>query len=163
MADVLDQLNLTSLVTTIPGVSAVGVAAILAETGDLTRFDSPRAVVEHAGLCPREKQARRLLPKLGCTLSAQQPHCQLHRAEEPASPRSHSTNSSYIGAGPKAPILEQSPARVELAFPRLPAFACVRPDIGQLNVRRPGQQITAARLIWLARSSLSRTAGSWLE
>ncbi len=54
MVAVLDDLDLTDLVTTIPGLSAVGAAAILAETGDLTRFDSARAVVKHAGLCPRE-------------------------------------------------------------------------------------------------------------
>jgi len=54
MISVLDELDLTALVTTIPGLSAVGAAAILAETGDLTRFDSARAVVKHAGLCPRE-------------------------------------------------------------------------------------------------------------
>ncbi|MGH8829301.1 MAG: transposase, partial [Jiangellaceae bacterium] len=54
MVAILDDLDLTRLVTTIPGVSAVGAAAILAETGDLTRFDSARAVVKHAGLCPRE-------------------------------------------------------------------------------------------------------------
>lgn len=54
MIQVLDRLELTELVTTIPGLSAVGAAAILAETGDLTRFDSARAVVKHAGLCPRE-------------------------------------------------------------------------------------------------------------
>lgn len=54
MVGVLDDLDLTDLVTTIPGLSAVGAAAILAETGDLTRFDSARAVVKHAGLCPRE-------------------------------------------------------------------------------------------------------------
>ncbi len=54
MVDVLDQLDLTELVTSLPGLSAVGAAAILAETGDLTRFDSARAVVKHAGLCPRE-------------------------------------------------------------------------------------------------------------
>ena len=54
MVEVLDQLELTDLATTIPGLSAVGAAAILAETGDLTRFDSARAVVKHAGLCPRE-------------------------------------------------------------------------------------------------------------
>lgn len=54
MVQVLDQLELTHLVATIPGLSAVGAAAILAETGDLTRFDSARAVVKHAGLCPRE-------------------------------------------------------------------------------------------------------------
>lgn len=57
MAEVLDQLELTYLVTTIPGLSAVGAAAILAETGDLSRFDSARALVKHAGLCPRENSS----------------------------------------------------------------------------------------------------------
>lgn len=54
MIGILDQLELTDLVTTIPGLSTAGAAAILAETGDLTRFDSARALVKHAGLCPRE-------------------------------------------------------------------------------------------------------------
>jgi transposase len=54
MVGVLDSLGLTGLVTSIPGLSAVGAAAILAESGDLSRFDSGRAVVKHAGLCPRE-------------------------------------------------------------------------------------------------------------
>lgn len=54
MAALLDELGLTELVTSIPGVSAVGAAAILAELGDPTRFDSARALVKHAGLCPRE-------------------------------------------------------------------------------------------------------------
>jgi transposase len=54
MVEVLDALELTVLVTSIPGVSAVGAAAILAETGDPDRFDSPRALVKHAGLCPRD-------------------------------------------------------------------------------------------------------------
>ena len=57
MVEILDQLDLTELVTSIPGVSAVGAAAILAETGDPTRFDSPRALVKHAGLCPRENSS----------------------------------------------------------------------------------------------------------
>ena len=56
MIEVLDELGLTEYVTSIPGISAVGAAAILAETGDPTRFDSPRALVKHAGLCPREHQ-----------------------------------------------------------------------------------------------------------
>ncbi|MEV7043907.1 IS110 family transposase [Amycolatopsis sp. NPDC051061] len=43
------------MVTSIVGLSAIGAAAILAETGDLTRFTSARAVVKHAGLAPREK------------------------------------------------------------------------------------------------------------
>jgi transposase len=54
MVAVLDELDLTDLVTSIDGLTAVGAAAILAETGDLTRFGSPRAVVKHAGLCPRD-------------------------------------------------------------------------------------------------------------
>lgn len=54
MTAVLDGLDLTNLVTSIPGVSAVGAAQILAETGDPSRFSNPRALVKHAGLCPRE-------------------------------------------------------------------------------------------------------------
>ena len=54
MLSVLDQLDLTELVTTIPGLSAIGAATILAETGDPTRFSSARALVKHAGLCPRD-------------------------------------------------------------------------------------------------------------
>jgi transposase len=54
MLEILDELELTERVRTIPGLSPLGAAAILAEAGDLTRFDSPRALVKHAGLCPRE-------------------------------------------------------------------------------------------------------------
>jgi transposase len=55
MTAVLDELDLTGLVTSITGLSAVGAAAILAETGDPTRFATARALVKHAGLAPREK------------------------------------------------------------------------------------------------------------
>jgi Transposase IS116/IS110/IS902 family len=55
MAAVLDELGLSALVTSITGLSAVGVAAILAETGDPRRFATARALVKHAGLAPREK------------------------------------------------------------------------------------------------------------
>jgi transposase len=55
MVEVLDELELTTLVTSISGISAVGAAAILAETGDPHRFDTARALVKHAGLAPREK------------------------------------------------------------------------------------------------------------
>jgi transposase len=57
MVEVLDELGLTEFVTSIPGLSAVGAAAMLAETGDPTRFDSPRALVKHAGLCPRDNSS----------------------------------------------------------------------------------------------------------
>jgi len=49
------RVGLTDLVTSIDGLSPVGAAAILAETGDLRRFTSARAVVKHAGLAPRER------------------------------------------------------------------------------------------------------------
>ena len=55
MVAVLDELELTELVTSIDGLSPVGAAAILAETGDPTRFTTARAVVKHAGLAPREE------------------------------------------------------------------------------------------------------------
>ena len=55
MVAVLDQLEVTELVTSISGISAVGAAAILAEAGDPRRFSTARALVKHAGLAPREK------------------------------------------------------------------------------------------------------------
>lgn len=57
MVSVLDELGLTALVTSIDGLSPVGAAAILAQTGDLSRFTSARAVVKHAGLAPRERKS----------------------------------------------------------------------------------------------------------
>ena len=54
MVAVLDDLGLTRLVTTIAGLTAAGAAAILAETGDPARFATPRSLVKHAGLCPRD-------------------------------------------------------------------------------------------------------------
>ena len=55
MTSVLDELHLSELAISITGLSALGAAAILAETGDLTRFATSRALVKHAGLAPREK------------------------------------------------------------------------------------------------------------
>lgn len=57
MVAVLDELHLTRLVATIPGLSAVSAAAILAETGDPARYDSPRTWVKHAGLAPRANES----------------------------------------------------------------------------------------------------------
>jgi transposase len=55
MTGVLDELGLTALATSITGISAVGAAAILAQSGDPRRFATARALVKHAGLAPREK------------------------------------------------------------------------------------------------------------
>ena len=57
MVAVLDELHLTVLACSIDGLSPVGAAAILAETGNLHRFTSARAVVKHAGLAPRERMS----------------------------------------------------------------------------------------------------------
>jgi len=57
MTAVLEELQLTELATSIRGLSPVGAAAILAETGDPTRFATARALVKHAGLAPREKKS----------------------------------------------------------------------------------------------------------
>src|SRR4051794_17388148 len=57
MVAVLEELELTALVTSITGISAVGAAAILAETGAPNRFATARGLVKHAGLAPREKSS----------------------------------------------------------------------------------------------------------
>jgi transposase len=54
MLQVLDQLGLRELVCSIVGLSGVGAAVMLAETGDMARFASARSVVKHAGLNPAE-------------------------------------------------------------------------------------------------------------
>ena len=48
MEEVLDELGLTRLVTSIHGIGPVGAAAILAETGDPHRFATARSMVKHA-------------------------------------------------------------------------------------------------------------------
>jgi transposase len=57
MVSVLEQLHLRHLVQTIPGLSAVGAAQILSETGDPARFDCARTWVKHAGICPRANES----------------------------------------------------------------------------------------------------------
>ncbi|MBW6455140.1 MAG: transposase [Trueperaceae bacterium] len=57
MTSVLDELDLTRTVRTLPGLSLVGAATILAETGDPSRFTHARAWVKHAGLCPRANES----------------------------------------------------------------------------------------------------------
>ena len=53
MVAVLDELGLARLAD-IPALTAVGAAAILAETGDPRRYDSSSSVVKHAGLSPSD-------------------------------------------------------------------------------------------------------------
>jgi hypothetical protein len=53
MVTVLAELGLSRLAD-IPGLTAVGAAAILAETGDPRRYDSSSSLVKHAGLAPSQ-------------------------------------------------------------------------------------------------------------
>ena len=53
MVMVLGELGLSRL-GDIPGLTATGAAAILAETGDPRRYDSSSSLVKHAGLAPSE-------------------------------------------------------------------------------------------------------------
>jgi transposase len=53
MRAVLAELGLSRL-GEVPGLSATGAAAILAETGDPRRYDSSSSLVKHAGLAPSE-------------------------------------------------------------------------------------------------------------
>jgi transposase len=57
MTAVLDDLGLTALATSIPGLTAEGAAAILAQSGDPRRLPGARALARHAGLAPREKKS----------------------------------------------------------------------------------------------------------
>lgn len=54
MTGLVDQLGLSDLLASVPGLSLPGAAAILAETGDPARFTHARAMVKHAGLNPAE-------------------------------------------------------------------------------------------------------------
>ena len=53
MVAVLTDLGLSRL-GDIPGLTAVGAAAILAETGDPRRYDNSSSLVKHAGLSPSD-------------------------------------------------------------------------------------------------------------
>ena len=53
MAGVLDELGLSRLAG-IPGLTAVGAAAILAETGDPRRYGSSSSLVKHSGMSPSD-------------------------------------------------------------------------------------------------------------
>jgi transposase len=59
MAAVLGELGLARLVPSIPGLTAVGAAVILAQAGDPARYDSPRTWVKHAGLAPQANESGR--------------------------------------------------------------------------------------------------------
>jgi hypothetical protein len=94
MLSVLEEWKLTELVTSITGLSAIGAASILAQTGDPRRFTSARAPVKHSGLAPREKLFR----------DVQGQH-QTHR------PRPTRTPTRHVAGGPGSPTSQPRPRR----------------------------------------------------
>jgi transposase len=56
MVTVLGELGLSRL-GDIPGLTALGAASILAETGDPHRYDSSSSMVKHAGLAPAQNES----------------------------------------------------------------------------------------------------------
>jgi transposase len=57
MLQLLDQMGILAVAGSIPGVSAISVAAILAEAGDPSRFSTARSMVKHAGLAPADNSS----------------------------------------------------------------------------------------------------------
>jgi transposase len=59
MVAILEELHLRHLVCTIPGLSAIGAAQILSETGDPGRYDCAKTWAKHAGVCPVANESGR--------------------------------------------------------------------------------------------------------
>ena len=57
MLQALEAMGVLEVAGSIPGVSALPAAAILAETGDPSRYPTARAMVKHAGLAPCENSS----------------------------------------------------------------------------------------------------------
>jgi len=56
LKEYFSQLNLDNLLS-IPGVGFVSVASLVAETEDIDKFSSPKKLVAHFGICPKEDQS----------------------------------------------------------------------------------------------------------
>jgi transposase len=57
MLAILTELDLSALACSIPGITPLTAACLLAETGDITRFASGRSLVKHAGIAPAQRNS----------------------------------------------------------------------------------------------------------
>ncbi len=142
---VLDELGLTELVTSIAGLTPVSAVTILAETGDLTRFRSPRSVVKHAGLCRRSTTAASTRVKAPFPVAAD-----LRCGWRPGSPHSPPTRRTKSRAGPARTSLEDHTSRMSMGAPPVSspnsiARCRAQPDY-QLGRARADGQSTAQYL-----------------
>ena len=118
--------QLTELVTSIHGLSPVGAAAILAETGDPTRFTTARALVKHAGLAPREKKSGTFT---GRTKLTGQGRPKLRLAAWRAVWGALQTNTVYAAAtdtSPPASPTSSPPPRPKASSPPRSCVTCTR-------------------------------------
>ena len=134
MAAVLDELGLSRLAD-IPALTAVGAAAILAETGDPRRYDGSSSLVKHAGLSPSDNASgaffgnahisRRGRPGLRLTVwRAVWPmlqHNPVMAAKYQAMTRA--ADAAAAGAGPQHPTAAQATARTRRAKARVACAA----------------------------------------
>jgi len=134
MVAVLDELGLSRLAD-IPGLTAVGAAAILAETGDPRRYDSSSSLVKHAGMSPSDNASgafsgqahisRRGRPGLRLTVwRAVWPMLQYNpvmAAKYQAMTRA--ADAAAAGAGPRQGTAAQAAARARRAKARVACAA----------------------------------------
>ena len=121
----------------IPGLTAVGAAAILAETGDPRRYDSSSSLVKHAGLSPSENASgvfsgqahisRRGRPGLRLTVwRAVWPMLQLNpvmAAKYAAMTQAAGTAAAQAGAGSRQATAAAAAARARRARARVACAA----------------------------------------
>ena len=134
MAMVLDELGLSRL-GDIPGLSAVGAAAILAETGDPRRYDSSSSLVKHAGLSPSDNASgafegqarisRRGRPGLRLTAWRAAWAVILHNPVMAAKYQAmtRAADAAAAGAGPQQAPASQAAARARRARARVACAA----------------------------------------
>ena len=134
MVAVLGELGLSRLAG-IPGLTAVGAAAILAETGDPRRYDYSSSLVKHAGMSPSDNASgafsgqahisRRGRPGLRLTVwRAVWPMLRLNpvlAAKYAAMTRA--TDAAAAGAGPQHGTAAQAAARARRAKARVACAA----------------------------------------
>jgi len=141
MLQALDELGILEAAGSIPGVSALSVAAILAESGDPSRFATSRARWSSTQAWPvRElqrqprREARHLPPAAGLGRPAPQPRLR-RPARRAGRPRER---PAHHRPGPRCDRRRAAPPGPRHHHPPVPWDAAIA--AGQ---RRPGQEVTA--------------------
>ena len=143
MVAVLDELGLARLAD-IPALTAVGAAAILAETGDPRRYDSSSSLVKHARPPPAGPPAGTLPVTRSRLPDQRRARIQISALDLPPDegesepvPASGTTPCDTLGSSPPV-AWSFSPARLNAVGAGLPALAAGRPSpLALRRARRP--------------------------